>query len=89
MAKLRVLYFPDCELREEAVKLGREISKELSLDFEHGEKSYGDGGVSPAFYLNETELFPAKVSGAVCRSKIPSKDDFIRELKSLLEKSTG
>ncbi|MGB9659753.1 MAG: hypothetical protein ACPLY9_04440 [Nitrososphaerales archaeon] len=65
--KLKITYFPKYEWREDARRSGEEVARELCIEFEHKEKSIRDGGISPAFFLNEIELFPVKISGAGCR----------------------
>lgn len=80
--KLRIIYFPKCEWSGEAIRLGEEVGRELCIEFEHKEKGIGEGGISPAFFLDEIELFPVEISGAGCRSQLPSKDVVIKEIKS-------
>ena len=79
--KLRILYFPECEWREDGIRLGEEVARELCIGFEHKEKDIREGGVSPAFFLDEIELLPVEISGAGCRSQIPSRDELINEIR--------
>jgi hypothetical protein len=80
--KLRIIYFPECEWREDAIRLGKEVAGELCIEFEHKGKDIREGRVSPAFFLDEMELLSVDISGAGCRSQIPSKNELINEIKS-------
>jgi hypothetical protein len=79
--KLRITYFPKCEWREDAKRLGEEVKRELCIEFEYKEKDIRDGGVSPAFFLDGIELFPVKISGAGCLRQLPSKDELVEEIR--------
>lgn len=83
--QLKIIHFPKCEWRADAIRLGKEVAEELYIEFEHKEKDIRHGGISPAFFLDEMELFPVNISGAGCRSQIPSKEDLINEIRSRMK----
>ncbi len=79
--RLRIVYIPTCEWRADAISLGKEVARGLNIEFEDKEKDIRDGGISPAFFLDEIELFPINLKGAGCRSQLPSKYELITEIK--------